>query len=131
MALTIAVVMTRILTPVPQEIKMKASTKYIILKIVIVLIASIIMLFASMFNMLSKEQIATLLNENPLDFYFSKFKVSFFIGLLFLLISLIINWLLRKKIELKKIKRNLTLIELAYYVLFSILTVMIFIKSIN
>ncbi len=131
MALAIAVVMTRIRTLDQQEIKMKANTKYIILKIVIVLVASIIMLFASMFNMLSKEQIATLLNENPLDFYFSKFKISFFIGLFFLLISLIINWLLRKKTALKKIKRNLTLIEFAYYVLFAILTVMIFIKSIN
>jgi hypothetical protein len=67
MAQAIAVVITRILTPAQQEIKMKANTKYIILKIVIVLVASIIMLFASMFNMLSKEQIATLLNENAID----------------------------------------------------------------
>lgn len=123
--------MTRILTLDQQEIKMKAKTKYIIIKTATILVASIIMFFATMFNMLSKEQITTLLNENAFDFYFSKFKISFFIGLFFLLISLIINWLLRKKTELKKIKRNLTLIEIAYYVLFSFLTVMIFIKSIN
>lgn len=127
----LTVALKKISTQGRLEINMKTRTKYIVIKILTVLVASMIMLIVTMFNMLSKEQIESLLKDDAFNFYFSKFKISFSIGILFFFISLIINWTFKKDIQLEKVKIKMTIIELAYYVLFSILTTMLFIKSIS
>lgn len=109
---------------------MKKLIIYLALKTIILITSSFSMFFGTMFNMLSKEQIENLIAKNAFNFYFSKFIISFSIGSFFFLFSLVINWFYRKDLKIRGIRNRIALFELVYYIIFSVLIVIIFMKSV-
>lgn len=92
------------------------------LKIIVGIFALIGMYFASHFFIGSQENWNNVIKDRFWEFYFSRILFTFIIGGLFFLLSLLLNWIFREKIEFKK---KMVLVEL-----FSIIIIAIVMTSI-
>ena len=95
---------------------------FAIFKILIGLSSIAGMYFASHFSIGSKQDWDTAIQNNFWEFFFSRLLFTLIIGGLFFLVSLLLNWIFRKKVNYGK---NKNLVELSALIFISIVMVSI------
>lgn len=93
---------------------------FILLKSFVSILGLITMFFASIFYLGSKEQFDTELADNFFGFFFSRFLFTFCAGLIFFILSIILNQLFHKKLGIsKKVIAKMALFEILLILIFT------------
>lgn len=99
---------------------------YFVVKAINVIIASIFIFIAAVINLMTKEEFRNWISENFIKDFSYRFLFCFCITIFFFLISLLANYLFRPFHGFtNKQMRKIALGEFTYYILFSIISILI------